>query len=209
MMKKHTIRALIFVMICLIIGAVAYGEGGAFVTTWLEKVEQYRNPTMLLYASVMYIFCLAVPFMPGVEIGLVLMVVFGKAGIIAAYVCTIVALNLSFAVGRLLGTTQIGDRNKSWVQSAFEGSAVGRRLLHQFGRGVLNHRYVALSILFNLPGNWVLGGGGGIALASGLSRSFSWPKFLFTVAAATCLIPILTYVGLINVEPMLKEMLRG
>lgn len=197
------------VIICLIIAGLAYVDSGAFATTWLENVERIRTPTMLLLVSAIYIVCLALPFMPGVELGLVLMVVFGQAGIIAACVSTIAALNLSFAVGRLLGTQQIGDNDPSWMRSALDRSAVGRRLLLRFGYPLLNHRYLALGILFNLPGNWVLGGGGGIALASGFSRSFSWPKFLFTVAMATCPVPILAYLGIVNVEAALKAMLQG
>ena len=34
---------------------------------------------------------------------------------------------------------------------------------------LLRYRYVALALAFNLPGNAVLGGGGGIAMMAGLS----------------------------------------
>lgn len=36
-------------------------------------------------------------------------------------------------------------------------------------------RYVALAVLLNIPGNVVIGGGGGIAFAAGMTRLFSFP----------------------------------
>jgi hypothetical protein len=48
-------------------------------------------------------------------------------------------------------------------------------------------------VLINLPGNMLVGGGGGIALVAGMTRLFSWPAFLLTVAVAVAPVPLLIY----------------
>ena len=59
---------------------------------------------------------------------------------------------------------------------------------------------LVLGILFNLPGNSVLGGGGGIALICGMSRLFKWQWFLLTVILVTAPVPLLAFFGLIQLE---------
>ena len=56
---------------------------------------------------------------------------------------------------------------------------------------LLRHRYVALAVAINLPGNFLIGGGGGIALVAGLSRLFSFGGFLLTIAIAVAPVPLL------------------
>ncbi|MGB3315212.1 MAG: hypothetical protein WBB85_12430, partial [Albidovulum sp.] len=53
--------------------------------------------------------------------------------------------------------------------------------------------YVLLALLINLPGNSLLGGGGGILLLAGMSRLFSPLATLATVAIAVAPVPILVY----------------
>ena len=55
---------------------------------------------------------------------------------------------------------------------------------------LVRHRYVALAVLFNMPGNFLLGGGGGIAMVAGVSRLYSVPGFLVTVAIAVSPVPL-------------------
>jgi hypothetical protein len=56
---------------------------------------------------------------------------------------------------------------------------------------LLRHRYLALMVLLNVPGNSLIGGGGGIAFAAGLSRLFPFPLFLATVMVAVAPVPVL------------------
>jgi len=49
---------------------------------------------------------------------------------------------------------------------------------------LLRHRYLIIAILFNLPGNAVIGGGGGIGVIAGMSRLFPFPKYVFLVCVA-------------------------
>ena len=56
---------------------------------------------------------------------------------------------------------------------------------------LLRHRYIVIAALFNLPGNALIGGGGGIGLISGMRRLFSYPEYLFAVCLAISPVPIL------------------
>jgi hypothetical protein len=55
---------------------------------------------------------------------------------------------------------------------------------------LIRHRYFALAIVVNVPGNIILGGGGGIALIAGASKLFSLSGFLATIALAVAPVPL-------------------
>jgi hypothetical protein len=55
---------------------------------------------------------------------------------------------------------------------------------------IVKYRYVNLAVLINIPGNSVIGGGGGIALISGLSGMFRMPLAMLTIALATAPVPL-------------------
>jgi hypothetical protein len=65
------------------------------------------------------------------------------------------------------------------------------------------YRYLTIALLFNLPGNYLIGGGGGISLACGISRRFSWKWFLLTVVLAVSPVPLLAFLGVIQLEAFL------
>ena len=54
----------------------------------------------LSLGAFVYVLMLALPFVPGVEIGLLLMILFGREGVIVAYVATIVGLSLAYLVAQ-------------------------------------------------------------------------------------------------------------
>jgi hypothetical protein len=54
----------------------------------------------------------------------------------------------------------------------------------------LRHRYLSLAIVVNIPGNIIIGGGGGIALMAGISRVYSLTGFLVTLAIGVSPVPI-------------------
>jgi hypothetical protein len=56
---------------------------------------------------------------------------------------------------------------------------------------LLRHRYLALFVALNLPGNTLIGGGGGIALAAGMSGIFPIGPYLMTIAIAVAPVPLL------------------
>ena len=55
---------------------------------------------------------------------------------------------------------------------------------------LIRYRYVASAAAFNLPGNSLLGGGGGLAILAGMSGMFALVPFFITVALAVAPIPI-------------------
>ena len=59
---------------------------------------------------------------------------------------------------------------------------------------------LAIAILVNLPGNYILGGGGGIAIACGTRRRISWKGFLVTIILAVSPVPLLVYLGIVQLE---------
>ena len=72
-----------------------------------------------------------------------------------------------------------------------------KRKRYMFGSGprrfipwLVKHRYIAIVLALNLPGNTLIGGGGGIALLAGISGLFSFPGYLVAVALAVLPIPL-------------------
>jgi len=55
---------------------------------------------------------------------------------------------------------------------------------------LLKHRYLPLALLLNLPGNVLLGGGGGLGMMAGMSRLYSFPRYFFLVSVAILPSPI-------------------
>jgi hypothetical protein len=60
-------------------------------------------------------------------------------------------------------------------------------------------------VCLNLPGNSVLGGGGGIAALCGLTRQFNWWRYVSTLIVATAPLPLVVLIGLVEIEPMLER----
>ena len=56
---------------------------------------------------------------------------------------------------------------------------------------LLRHRFLALMVALNLPGNALVGGGGGICLVAGFSRLFTLPRFALAIAAAVAPVPLM------------------
>lgn len=216
---RRTKALVVLAILGIVIGMVYFHKSISIdVVAWLENAEQYRTSMMLLYVSILYAFCLAIPGVPGTELGLLLMIIFGKPGIIAAYLCTNIGLNLAFAVGRLLpgkkflfflcrNSALLQDNKTSLAESLMNQSDSARRLLSFWGGRLLQYRYLVIGLLLNFPGNWVIGGGGGIGVFCGLHRSFSWPKFACIAVVTTSPIPILAYIGVLNIESWLKSIL--
>jgi hypothetical protein len=55
---------------------------------------------------------------------------------------------------------------------------------------LLRYRYLALAVALNIPGNYLIGGGGGIALFAGVSRLYSVPGYLITIVLSVAPVPL-------------------
>ena len=162
----------------------------------------------LLLLAVGYSLALAVPFVPGLELGLLIMIAFGPAGAAVAYGATLLGLSLSYAAGQMLPTSAIGRSRygtgllaqhaqhnglgPTWLTDGPMTHRWSPRWLAWLG----THRYLALAVSLNLPGNAVVGGGGGIALLCGLSRQFVYRRFLLAVSIGVAPLPLLVLLGI-------------
>lgn len=167
------------------------------------STEPLFHQTIML-ATIIYICLMALPFVPGIEIGLTMMAMFGAEIVPLIYLSTIVALILAFLVGRFVSPRTILDtlevlRLKRARQLLLDVDALDSQqrleflLQHARGRFIpflLKHRYIAVAVALNTPGNTIIGDGGGISFAAGFSRLFSLPKFALTVSLAVSPLPI-------------------
>lgn len=148
---------------------------------------------------------MAIPFVPGAEIGLGVMMILGPKIVPLVYLCTLISLFLSFIVGRLIPDKSLIRflhnlhlRKASLLLAELEGLDSKQRFNLLIQRSpkkivpfLLKHRYLALLIVINAPGNIVFGGGGGIAMSAGMSRIFSIPLFLLTITIAVSPLPLM------------------
>jgi len=56
---------------------------------------------------------------------------------------------------------------------------------------MLKHRYWVVAIALNMPGNALIGGGGGIGMISGMSRILNYPSYFLTVLIAVIPLPLI------------------
>ncbi|MEL6677523.1 MAG: hypothetical protein AAFQ51_02385 [Pseudomonadota bacterium] len=168
------------------------------ITDWLR--ERISEPWQIALVLLVYAVVIAIPFAPGIEIGIAVMVLFGQMGAVAAYMATVLGLLLAFAVGR---------GGSGWLLRPFEhalgfdaelaGRPERERLEALFGSSplvarLISSRYLAIMLLLNLPGNVLIGGGGGIMVLAGLSRAFSPVLLALAVALAVLPVPLVVYV---------------
>jgi len=186
---------------------------GNVLTEWFtERLDFELRPSnehivhrVIMLSSVAYVVLMSIPFVPGVEIGLALLVILGPNIAALVYVCTLVALSLSFAIGRLIPERvliaffkDLHLEKVGGLLERLEGLDAQERLGILVNRAptrivpfLLRYRYVALVVAVNLPGNVLIGGGGGIAMMAGLSRLFSPLAFLATLAIAIAPVPLI------------------
>jgi hypothetical protein len=186
-----------------------------FAGTWLGQQINFqlfpRHESMLqgalLIALLLYILLMATPFMPGLEVGMAVMFLFGSKSALLVYFCTIVALSISYTIGRYF-PLRIVHRLLKWLclEKAselvieLEPLAQQERLEYLSGKApsritpfLLKHRFVAIAILLNLPGNALIGGGGGIGLVVGMSRLVPFHTYVLVMAIAVSPVPLFIY----------------
>lgn len=192
---------------------VALSVGGHGLLLWLaavldlspERVGAMMDGRLFVIVLALYILLLAIPFVPSTELGLFLLAVFGAKAALPVYGATVAALILSFLIGRAVPVPRLvaGLRAMGLHRAAaLLASGSPLTVLDAPSDGprtvlsrVLRYRCVALGLLFNTPGNSLIGGGGGIALAVGASRLLSVAQFVATVLIAVAPIPVLVLIA--------------
>lgn len=199
LLKFSSVAAVIVLLNIGVSWAIARLE----IQVWPEHLEIVDR--VVLAGVILYICLMALPFLPGVEIGLAFMMLLGPRGIVLIYVSTLIAFAIGFGLGRLFPTHLLASFLR-WLQLAraeallrgFDATAPERRLEFLAERAstrvasaLLKRRYLLLALLLNLPGNTVIGGGGGIAMMAGMCRLYPFPKYLLLIAIAILPGPLL------------------
>lgn len=186
--------------------------GGWLAGTWLDGLvaidirpeTEARLHRTVMTATALFVVTSALPFVPGAEVGFALLMMFGARIALLVYLSMVGALTLGFLAGRLLpegGIARVFDllglakARDLMRQMAGLGPEERLELLlakapTRFAPTLLRHRYLALLVLFNLPGNSAIGGGGGIAFIAGMSGLFTLPRYLASVAIAVAPFPL-------------------
>lgn len=167
-----------------------------------NELEVHR---WIMGSFVVFVLAAAVPFVPGAEVGLALMLALGERIVPLVYLGMVLALTLAYLVGRWIparvtaaGFGRLGLARARDLVLRLAPLGVEARLatlIAHAPRGavpfLLRHRYLSLAIALNLPGNTLLGGGGGIALAAGMSGIYALGPCLATIALAVLPVPAL------------------
>lgn len=172
---------------------------------------------MLIGFLIAYAVLISAPFVPGVEIGLTLMVMEGPWIAPLVYLSTVAGLSLSYVAGewvpyaRLLRLFEDLRMKKACrLLEAVNPLSRSERLEALRARAPLwirplatRYRYLLLALLVNLPGNMVLGGGGGILFTAGLSRLFLPVQTVATILVAVAPVPLAVWVFDIDIGAFL------
>lgn len=173
--------------------------------TGLALFEDDRLRIGMLVAFLLaYALLIAVPFVPGVEIGLSLMVMEGPWIAPLIYGSTVAGLSLAYAVGEWVPYARLHRvfddlrlKKACRLLEAVQPLSRTERLEAMRARApgwlrplATRYRYFLLGVLVNLPGNAVLGGGGGILFTAGLSRLFLPVQTVVTILVAVAPVPL-------------------
>lgn len=187
------------VAMAAMIWLIVFSDGKGLVMDWLNE-RQYPVFWIVIVTSAIYALALAVPFLPAVELGWMVMAAFGTLGIISVWLATPLGLLIAFSLGYWMRDwpvlTRLRQRFQQEVGAAEDHKATLRtRLLLYAGRRMAAHPYLTLAILVNLPGNWIIGGGGGIGMMAGASGLYRPLPYFLILIPATGVVAILMLLG--------------
>ena len=162
----------------------------------------------LAISLVVYAILIATPFMPGIEVGVALLLLQGADVAPFVYLATVVGLMTAYLIGNTISLPRLqkffgylGLQKVSTYLAKIETTTPADRLAAQrallptwLANVTTNYRYIMIAVLLNIPGTFAIGGGGGILMAAGFSRLFgSWAMF-GTVLLAVLPVPLVVWV---------------
>ena len=204
--SRRFVKFLLFVLL-----VVSINIGGTWLIQQIDFQLFPRHDSMLqfvvLCSALLYVLLMAIPFMPGIEIGLALMILLGNKGALLIYLCTVIALAISFIIGRktpphlitmLLNWFHLNKASALVAQLEPLDQQQRLKLLYEKAPSklvpfLLRHRYLAIVAVLNLPGNALIGGGGGIGVIAGMIKIFPFYIFILLAAVAVAPVPLLFY----------------
>lgn len=206
--KPLTLPAVIL-RVCLLISLIALATWGVHLIRdamdlQIRPDNEQQVHKAIMIGAVAYIALLAMPFVPGAEIGIALLAAFGAAIAPLIYVCTVAAMMSAFTIGRFLPINSLERlfralrlvRAADLVAKAAPLSKEDRLAMLLEGQSkravsmAVRYRYVAMAFAVNMPGNSLIGGGGGIMIIAGLSGIFSPIATFLTVMIAVSPVPL-------------------
>lgn len=203
-MQKAAFQAFFRSVIRLaLLAAIAWAGLQAFELV-SARASTAASTAALIVIIIAYAALLAIPFMPGIELGLTLLMMRGAEVAPLVWLATVAGLTLAFVLGRLMPSEMLARalddlhlKRAARLIRRLSGQPQNLRLrwlclqTPRLVRPVLRDwRYIALGLVLNVPGNAVIGGGGGIAMLAGLSGVFRPAAALATFLLATLPVPL-------------------
>lgn len=171
----------------------------------LETDAAARSMTGLIVTILIgYALLIAVPFVPGVEIGIAILMIEGPSAAPIVYLATVTGMSLAFLFGQFISLNWLSRTCSDLYMFRLctilhrirttpreeRLTALNDRLPRWLAPILVGYRYVTLGALINLPGNMAIGGGGGIMIMTGLSRLFHTGYTILTIALAVLPVPL-------------------
>jgi len=204
--KKRYFRLALVLAVILLLNIAGSWLGHLVNFQLFPRHDSLLNAVVLL-SILIYIALMATPFMPGIEVGLAIMMLLGSKSALLIYLCTLIALSISYMIGKFF-PLRLVHRLLQWLYlnrasdlvSQLEPLGQSERLIFlsekapaKFAPFLLRHRYATIAVALNLPGNALIGGGGGIGLVVGLSKLIPFHKYLLVISAAVAPLPLWIY----------------
>ncbi len=192
----------------VILLAVGWLSGDLLRDLAIPEMRPMNEPLIhriVMGALLIFVLAAAIPFVPGAEIGFALLLLFGGKAAPIVYAGMVGALIISFCIGRLVPLRYI-SQIASWLRLKKVADLVAdidsspaqdrpelmaTRLKGRFAKRILRSRYALLAVLLNMPGNSILGGGGGLAFLAGVSGLYRFWPYLLSVLIAVAPFPLI------------------
>lgn len=164
---------------------------------------------LLVPVFAVYFVTSGLPFVPSSEIGFGLLIIFG--GEIAPMIVLVSSAGLitSFLVGKFVPKRRLAEL-LAWfgLEKApdflikLQGMSPQEKLDHmmqgvskKWSIALMRYRYLGIIALLNIPGNAVIGGGGGIAFMAGVTGLFSAKWFALSAILGVMPYPLFFFVA--------------
>ncbi len=165
------------------------------------------SATTFVLVMLVYALLISLPFVPGIEIGIGVVIMMGPQTAPWVWLATFGGLTLAFFAGYMLSHDRLYQffadfrmRRACLLIQRFADVPQANRLDHlrqnlpKWLRPLAtSHRYMAMGLLFNLPGNALLGGGGGIAVIAGITRIFTPWVTVLAIGISTLPFPLVVW----------------
>ncbi len=210
-------RAFRIMLRLILLLILAYGVH--LLIDWFSARTASLHPgaqlSMLVALLLVYALLIAVPFVPGVEIGLMLLAVEGAWMAPWLYLATIAGLLYAYGAGEWLPYARL---HRILADLHMRRACALLEHIHPLSREervmllrdsapkwlrpfMSRYRYLFLAAALNLPGNAMIGGGGGIMFLIGLSRLFRPAAVALTLVLAVMPVPLAVWVFDIDIVP--------